>query len=71
MVLTKPLSIGCHGYYFGKRFYGFEPCCNMHLHHRLRFRGVVAGREDGPRTLPIVGNMHLMPTFKPYKQFTE
>ncbi|KAI1409932.1 putative cytochrome P450 [Hypoxylon sp. FL1857] len=30
-----------------------------------------AGLPPGPRTLPVVGNLHLMPTFKPHKQFTE
>lgn len=30
-----------------------------------------AGLPPGPPTLPVVGNLHLMPTFKPYKTFAE
>ncbi|KAI1360873.1 cytochrome P450 family protein [Xylaria arbuscula] len=29
------------------------------------------GLPPGPRTLPILGNLHMMPTFKPYKKFGE
>ncbi len=30
-----------------------------------------ASLPPGPRTFPILGNLHLMPTVKPYKQFDE
>lgn len=30
-----------------------------------------AGLPPGPMTLPILGNLHLMPTHKPYKVFAE
>jgi hypothetical protein len=30
-----------------------------------------SGLPLGPRTLPLIGNLYLMPTFKPYKRFAE
>ncbi|KAI1137483.1 cytochrome P450 family protein [Hypoxylon sp. FL0543] len=44
---------------------------NIYTGKLLQVGSRPARLPPGPRTLPIVGNMHLMPTFKPYKKFTE